>query len=252
MNILILEDEIPAYKKLHHCLVQCLGASFMHAHARSVEEGIQVLNECDSFDLIFSDIKLLDGTAFEVFDSVTCSIPIIFCTAYDEHLLQAFKTNGIEYILKPFSQTHIANALTKYQTLFSAKAIDKNILDNLQLLFTAKQKKYKKNFVIKKQNGILLIETQEIAYIEAFGELSKLMDINGNIHIKSINIGKLFTDLDPDQFFRINRSQIINIDHILKIDPHTKNRLSILMKGQKSAIFTSSATTKDFRKWLGI
>jgi len=252
MNILILEDEIPAYKKLNHCLVQCLGTSFIHTHARSVEEGIKALNECDSFDLIFSDIQLLDGTAFEVFDRVTSSIPIIFCTAYDEHLLKAFKTNGIEYILKPFSQTQVQDALTKYQTLFSARAINKNILGDLSTLFTEKQKKYKRKFVIKQQNGILLIETNEIAYIEAFGELSKLIDISGNIYVKSTNIGKLIMDLDPDQFFRINRSQIINIEHIMKIAPHTKNRLSILMKGQKSAILTSSAMTKDFRKWLGI
>ncbi|OJJ19153.1 hypothetical protein BKI52_20275 [marine bacterium AO1-C] len=252
MNILILEDEIPAYKKLNHCLTQCLGTGFSHTLARSVEEGINALNACDSFDLIFSDIKLLDGTAFEIFDSVNSAVPIIFCTAYDEHLLQAFKTNGIEYILKPFSQSHIENALTKYKTLFSAKAIDKNILDDLRVLFTEKQKKYKRKFVIKKQNGILLIETNEIAYIEAFGELSKLIDTGGNVYIKSTNIGKLTTDLDPDQFFRVNRSQVINIDHVIKIAPHTKNRLSILMKGQKSTILTSSSTTKDFRKWLGI
>ena len=252
MNVLILEDEIPAYKKLKNCLSQHLGTTLTHTHARSVEEGINALSGGNSFDLIFADIKLLDGTSFDIFDRVTLSIPIIFCTAYDEHLLRAFKTNGIDYILKPFSQTHIEDALHKYETLFTTKTIDQNMLDDLKVLFSEKPKKYKGRLVIKKQNGILLIETKDISCIEAFGELSKLMDINGKMHVKSTNIGKLMADLDPDQFFRINRSQIININHITKIDPHTKNRLSILMKGHKSAMMTSSTTTKDFRKWLGL
>ena len=250
MDILIIEDETPAFIKLKNCLERHLGESFSYTHIRSVEEGVDALNKSDSFELIFSDIKLLDGSAFEIFEVVTFSLPIVFCTAYDEYLLEAFKTNGIDYILKPYSQEDISHAIQKYRSLFLSKSLDQALLNELKSLVSNKEKKYKKRFAVKKHSGILLVETKEISYIEAFGELSRLIDINGKIHFASTNIGRLMIDLDPDRFFKINRSQIVNIDQIEKIDSHTKNRLSIFMKGHKSVICTSSSTTKAFRNWI--
>ncbi|MEL6534927.1 MAG: LytTR family DNA-binding domain-containing protein [Bacteroidota bacterium] len=250
MNILILEDEFPAYLKIIAILGEQLGNDFNHAHARSVKEGISLLHPTNTFDLIFSDIKLLDGTSFEIFDQVATPLPTIFCTAYDEHLLKAFKTNGIEYILKPFSPEDIQKALQKYNSLFGHQLRDKKLWENLKEMVQEQRKSYKKRFAIKKHQGIFLIETEEISYIEAFGELSKLMDTEGNTHISSTNIGKLHLELDPDQFFRINRSQIINVQHLYKMEAYPKNRLALFMKGQKSTLITSSSTTKAFRKWL--
>ncbi|MTI29938.1 LytR/AlgR family response regulator transcription factor [Xanthovirga aplysinae] len=250
MNILILEDETPAYRKLVNHLQNYFGDQLEHRHVKSVREGISILSGPYTFDLILSDIKLLDGTSFEVFKAVSVNTPIIFCTAFDDYLLDAFNTNGIAYILKPYSQKDIEDAINKYQNLFQTKPIENNVFEEFKTLLKQERKAYKKRFAIKKKSGIQLVEIDDVSYIEAYGDLCKLIDIQGNQHLFSNNIGSLIIDLDPSQFFRINRSQIVSIKHIVSIEPYAKNRLSLMMVGLDKNILTSTTTTKDFRKWL--
>lgn len=250
MNLLILEDEVPAYKKLVHHLAHYFEGNCEHQSVKSVAEGIDLLSQPHTFDLILSDVKLLDGTSFEIFNTVSVAVPIIFCTAFDEHLLEAFKTNGIAYILKPYSQQEIDDALKKYQDLFQQKPTENKLFDDFKTLLKQGDKTYKKRFAIKKNTGIKLLPTSQISCIEAYGDLCKLIDEQGNLHIVSSNLGTLAIDLDPSQFFRINRSHIVHIKYIKKIESYSKNRLSLIMAGLKKPIVTSSSTTKDFRRWL--
>jgi len=250
MKILILEDEIPAFKKLRSYLFEIFESGLEYVHARSIVEGINALHEDKSFDLIFSDIRLLDGIVFEVFQQVETSIPIIFCTAYNEHLLEAFNTNGIAYVLKPYSIKEIKGAIEKYNKLFSKSSIQKAMLNELSSLFQESAQNYKRRFAIKQNAGIHLLKTEEISHILAFGDFAKLIDQRGKMHLISQNIGSLMTDLDPDQFFRLNRSQIINIDFIDKIDSYSKNRLKVRMKNEIDDFYTTSSSTKYFRAWL--
>ena len=250
MNILILEDEIPSYKKIMVYLSQIFEQGFDHIHVRSVEKARTVLLNENYFDLILSDIKLLDGTSFEIFNTISVEAPIIFCTAYDEHLLEAFKTNGIAYILKPFSLQELKEAIDKYHILFSYKPIEQHFFNKFKMLLNQETRKYRKRFAIKKTSGIQLLETADVCYIEAFGDICKLIDGDGNLHTISSNIGKIMLELDPRYFFRVNRSQIVNIKFIQKIVPYSKNRLSISIAGLNTSIITSSNVTKNFRTWL--
>lgn len=101
MKILILEDEIPTYQKLIKCLDIFFDIKISHDWGRSISDGEKLLNE-NTYDFILSDIQLLDGTSFDLFNKIKIDAPIIFCSAHDEFLFQAFNTNGIAYILKPF------------------------------------------------------------------------------------------------------------------------------------------------------
>lgn len=250
MNILIIEDEFPAYKKLVNYLLNILGDAFEHHHVRSVAEARSVLSSTNTYELILSDIILLDGTSFEVFNSVSIATPIIFCTAYDKHLLEAFRTNGIAYILKPYSQKDLEEAIKKYEKLFPPKTIQANLFEKLSVLVAQEKKVYKKRFAIKKNSGIHLLETIDVSCIEAYGDLCKLIDAKGNLHVVSKNIGSIILDLDPSRFFRVNRGQVVNINHIKKIEPFSKNRLSLKLEGINNPITTSSTRTKEFRAWL--
>jgi two-component system response regulator LytT len=82
----------------------------------SIEETVYFLRKnVSTIDLIFLDIELADGHSFEIFKHIDFAIPVIFCTAYDEFALQAIKNNGINYILKPFKEAAIQQALSKYK-----------------------------------------------------------------------------------------------------------------------------------------
>ncbi len=251
MHILILEDEIPAHKKLVAHLSDFLEEPFSLDSARSVKKGIQLVENNKEYDLILSDIKLLDGISFEIFHKVETMAPIIFCTAYDEHLLEAFQTNGIAYILKPYLKEDFENALKKFQDLFHPKFYKKDLFKQLkEVLGTKKDETYKKRFAIKKRDGIKLLDAKDISLIQAKGDFCTITDVNGKLHSISKNIGTLVEQLDPKQFFKINRSQIISIEHIQKIEPYAKNRLALRISGVKEYMTTSSATTKLFRSWL--
>ncbi len=253
MNILILEDEIPAYQKL---------ISFIHAEipdgkvmgwARSIEEAKVFLNQDSKPDLIFSDIELLDGISFELFEKIKVDCPIIFCTGFDQYVLQAFKTNGIAYLLKPYSIENFQEAYEKYKTLFAKKTtqpIDNQLLKDLQNILHSDKKSYKQRFTVKKKDGIKLIDSKEIGCFEANGDFCMAIDSSGKKHALNYTLSDVEEKIDPTKFFRINRSEIINLDFLEKVEPYFKNKLAIKMTYSKEIIYTSSTKTPSFRKWL--
>ena len=250
MTVLILEDEIPAFNKLLKHLQACYGDSVTHHWARSIAEAEQFL-ESNSYNFILSDIQLLDGLSFDLFNKIEVPCPIIFCSAYDNYLFEAFKTFGIAYILKPYTEDDFKGAIEKYQTLFNTNSNNKLDEKTLKALKSAIQEpRYKNRFVIKRPTGIQLLNTSDISCIEASADFCIATDTKGRRHTISEKIGHIITLLDPKKFFRINRSQIVNIDSIQKIDNHFKNRLVISVLGKKEQFTTSASTTPEFRKWL--
>ena len=252
MKILILEDEIPAYQKLIKCLDLFFDIKISHDWGRSISDGEKLLNE-NTYDFILSDIQLLDGASFDLFNKIKIDAPIIFCSAHDEFLFQAFNTNGIAYILKPFSQNDFDKAIHKYQSLFNKgdyNPLDSTTIDALKTALQQEYTTYKKRFVIKKTSGIQLLNATDIALIYASGDFCLVIDQRGKRHTISQNLGSIFQQLNPKKFFKINRSEIINIDFIENIESYFKNRLLISIKSHKEKVMTSSATTADFRKWI--
>ena len=253
MKILILEDEIPAYQKLLSIIHKELPKSQIIGWARSVEEGKLLLNNNDMPDLIFSDIELLDGVSFDIFEQVTITCPIIFCTAFDKYVLKAFQTNGIAYLLKPYSDDNFKEALSKYQTLFSSNSkpsITEDTLSILKNVLESDKKNYKQRFTIKKKGGIKLLATKDIVYLEVNGDFCQAVDINSHKHIVNYTLTDIEKKVNPQHFFRINRSQLINIAFIERIEPYFKNRLSIKLYHSEEPLLTSSSKTPEFRKWI--
>ncbi len=252
MKILILEDEIPAYQKLMSCLQSFFSEGFTLDWARSIMEGKELLTN-KSYDFILSDIQLLDGTSFDLFNNVEVEAPIIFCSAHDDYLFQAFNTNGIAYILKPYTQTDFNKAIEKYQALFKQgdyNALNNSTINALKSALHEENANYKKRFVIKKTKGIQLLNASDISVVTASGDFCIANDNQGKRHSISQNISSIYSQLNPKKYFKINRSEIVHIDYIENIESHFKNRLLITMKGVKEKVMTSSSTTSEFRKWL--
>ncbi|WP_378181653.1 LytR/AlgR family response regulator transcription factor [Aquimarina sp. SS2-1] len=252
MNILILEDEIPAYQKLTSNLDDFFEEPISHDWSRTVADGSRFLKN-NKYDFILSDIQLLDGTSFDLFNNVNVDCPIIFCSAHDEYLFQAFNTNGIAYILKPYSQSDFKRALEKYQSLFKQGAynkIDDATINILRSSIQQSRDHYKKRFVIKRSKGIQLLNVVDVSLITASGDFCIATDHYGKTHPITEKISVLIGQLNPVKFFRINRSQIIHIEYIETLENHFKNRLLIQLKGVKDKVMTSSSNTAGFRKWI--
>lgn len=117
INVVIIEDELPARRKLIRFLSEVDTPITILAEIDTVADAICFLTTASSVDLILSDIELLDGNAFEIYNQVSVNCPIIFTTAYNQYLMDAFESNGISYLLKPFTLDRFLQAWKKFTTL---------------------------------------------------------------------------------------------------------------------------------------
>ncbi|MFM9950507.1 MAG: LytR/AlgR family response regulator transcription factor, partial [Saprospiraceae bacterium] len=118
MRILIIEDEFHAAKRLSGLVTKLRpGAQILNV-LDSVEDATEWLEQNVHPDLIFMDIQLADGLSFEIFKKTKIEAPVIFTTAFDEYALRAFKTNSVDYLLKPVDEVEMVAALEKFERLF--------------------------------------------------------------------------------------------------------------------------------------
>lgn len=251
MNVLIIEDEIPAANQLTSLI-------------KDVDSTIHILDVLDSnaaieewfrnnnhADLIFSDIELLDGPVFNSLENLTISIPIIFITAYNQYMLEAFETSGISYLLKPLETAKLEKAIKKYHQLSekTTHTAVKDLIANLPSLTSSNQ--YKTRIAVKMSSGIYLLKTEEISCIRMKNGLAHAYKSDhAKAYVLSTGITNLFKQLDPSNFFMVNRGEIVHIEAITKIESYFNDRLAIHVEGQATPLITSAAKTKSFRKWI--
>ena len=253
MNILVLEDEKIAALNIIDLLTNYFDIRPSIQWVQSVEQGLIHLQKHGDPDLILSDIELLDGQAFSIYEQYEVSCPIIFTTAYDQFLLKAFQTNGIAYLLKPFSVDELTSALDKYLKLFKTKnhpKLDASLVAEFKKALKGAQKQYKNRFTIKKSSGIILLETKDICYFAAKNDLIYAIDSANKKHVINNSLNEIEKLLDPSEFFRINRAEIININFIEKMENYFGNRLAIKLRHIETTLKTSGPKTASFRKWV--
>ncbi len=251
-NILIIEDEPAAAEKLARQLQAIDSELSITGTCASIKEGIQFLKE-SSVDLILSDIHLADGLSFEIFRHLQTDIPIIFTTAYDQYAIEAFKTNSIDYLLKPIKKSSLFEALEKFKRLHPSnlpKTIDfSSLIESLN----KKPHEYKERFLLEAPNGELnTVQVAEIAYFCADGKYTFAICSNGRKYFTKDNISKLIEQLDPKDFFQLNRKFIAHIHCIEKIIKYSKSRLKLqLLPPTEIDVIISSDKTPGFKEWLG-
>ncbi len=252
IKIVIIEDEIPARKKLRRYIESMEEAIDIIAEIDTVSKAIEFLNH-NTPDIIFSDIELLDGKAFEIYHQVRLTCPIIFITAYDQFWMDAFDTNGIDYLLKPFSLDRFQKAWNKWRLLSSSSSENETLINKLTKIIeqNTTPKSYKKRFTIQNQQSIYFLEIQNVTYFDANEGLVFAHDVNGKRHVLTEStLKELEIHLDPSEFFKINRSEIVQKLFIEKIERYSKNTLSVKLKGLQRFLVTSQSCTGEFRRWI--
>lgn len=249
MKVLIIEDEPPAQKKLAKLLNLYDAKIEIAGKLSRVAETIEWIGKNPMPDLVFADIELLDGNVFVIFDAVKITCPVIFTTAYDQFTLQAFEQNGIAYLLKPFDFEKLSNALKKFESLKNNFVSAQNdFWQEIQKKF--QQPKYKERFVIKLKNGIQLLETKNIAFFQMLDEILFAFDAQGNKYPINETLANLEKSLNPHQFFRLNRSEIVNLDYIANLKPDFQDRLIVSLRRLNVKLTSSASRTPELRKWL--
>jgi two-component system response regulator LytT len=255
MNVLIIEDEEPSARQLTQYLATHEPTAAVVGVLKSISKALAWFAQHPLPDLIFSDIELLDGNAFAIYEQVPVSCPIIFITAYDQFLLQAFQGQGIAYLLKPFTAAQFAEVLAKYHALRRSFApagvggLSAEILASLSQALR-QPRTYKQRFTVRLRGSLHLLAIDEVTHLQAEEGLVFAIDQRGTRYPLSGTLTELEQQLDPARFFRLNRSEVVNISYIDKAEPYGKDRLAIKLKTSPNFLLTSATHTAGFRKWL--
>jgi len=251
MNILIIEDETRAANRIEKLLNEMNSSYTVIGVVESIAEGLNYLNKV-SPDLIISDIQLADGLSFELFNQVKISCPIIFTTAYDHYAIQAFETNGIDYLLKPIEKARLEKALHKLSQFNSAPALPPNFEDLLKNALNQENRKaYKTRFMIKVGDKIKAIPVNEIKAFYSLEKGTYLLTDQLRNYVLEHSLEQLMEMIDPTLFFRINRKFIVRIDAPKSIISHTNSRLKLIVEGYEyESIIVAREKVQAFKMWL--
>jgi DNA-binding LytR/AlgR family response regulator len=249
MKAIIVEDEILAARNLQTILAE-LGLVQVVAVLDSVSETVEWFGVNPQPELMFLDIHLADGSAFEIFDRVQVHCPIIFTTAYDEYALKAFKVNSIDYLLKPIDIVAVQNALRKLKGLSSADSMQTAVY-NLMASFR-KTSTYKTHFLIPARGDKLIpVQSGDLACFIIEASIVKALTFEGKSFTFDYTLDELSDLLDPNDFFRANRQYIIARRAIKDIDLWFNSRLSVNLKVTvPEKILISKARIPEFKAWF--
>ena len=247
MKILIVEDEMPAATRLVNMLQKIEPEGIIMGITDGVESTLTLLDQGPLPDLIFMDIHLSDGSAFEIFrHNPLKGIGVIFSTAYDQYAVTAFKVNAIDYLLKPIKQEDLENAIARYK-ISRDKEIDyKEIVHKL-----LSKQSGEKRFLIRMGQSLRLLHQQDIAFFYTSDKITFVMTREGRKYPVDYTLENLEELIDPAKFFRINRQYIIQMDAIQQMHSHTKARVKIdLVPPAHEEVIVSTEKSPLFKKWL--
>ena len=263
MNVLILEDEQRSAERLAGLLAQCDPTIRVLAMLPSVAQGLtwfatpdQGPGQSDHPDLLLLDIHLEDGTGFQLIEQAGLTLPIIFTTAFDAYTLQAFKTNSVDYLLKPIDPDELAAALAKFRARHLVPVPDLaavlRLLGQLPKPGQPPAPSYKQRFMVSSGLKLLSIEAADVAYFFFADKATWLTPRQGARVDVEYSLDKLTELLDPARFFRVNRSFLVAREAIGTIHAFSGGKLKLdLLPPPRQEVFVSGDRVTPFKEWLG-
>ena len=251
MRILLIEDEQNAIERLEKMVNELGPDKNIAGICRSIEETIQWLNANDYPDLVLSDVQLSDGLSFDIFNQLKKKLPVIFISAYDTYAIDAFKAQGLHYLLKPVKKEELKEAIERYHANYSGRRAAAPAENEQAYKSTVAAKQYQERFIINIGTQIKLVHDTEIAYLFTENKLVYIVTFNGQKYFTDFSLETFEKISNPKLFYRINRQFIVSLNAITKMAPASKQRIELTLQPAASAeTITSFERTPQFKKWL--
>jgi len=230
MRALIADDEPLARERLRMLL--------------AAEDWLEVVGECvDGVsavaaiqkhrpDLVFLDVQMPGATGFEVIEAIGADkMPfVVFVTAFDHYAIKAFDVHAVDYLLKPFDRDRFTQALARARQQLEQRSggeLERRLLELVQDLKPQQHKL--ERFVIKSGGRVFFVRAEEIDWIEAAGNYVKL-HVGTEAHLFRETMNALEARLNPDIFYRIHRSHIVNIERVRELQPWFNGEYVVFLK----------------------
>lgn len=253
IQTLIVDDEAVAREGLHKLLqqepdIELVGTC---ANGREAVEAIQTLQP----DLVFMDVQMPEMNGFEALMAVDMeALPVIvFVTAYDQYALRAFDVHAVDYLLKPFTNQRLREALQQARRYLASETIVDlnqqvaNLLDHLHARSEQSTSAYVERIPVKNKRRVRFVDVADIDWIEAADNYVNL-HVGDQSHLVRSTLSEMEERLDPEQFLRIHRSHIVNVERIREVHPRGSGDCLIVLDDGTGLL--SSRTYSGRRKEL--
>ena len=239
---IVIDDEPAARRLMRNLLLEYKEMVQVVAEAGTGKEAVEKIEELNP-DLIFLDIQLPDLTGFEVIEQLSRKPNIIFTTAYEQYAIKAFETFSIDYLLKPIKEERLQQSMQKLKDFGRLnRSID---VSSLQEIIRQIQSPPKTTALsIRTGDRITLLRFENIAYLEAQDKYVYIYTNDGQKFLTDQSLNALLDKL-PAQFYRIQKSYIINKDRIKEMHRHFNGRYLFIMDDQPASRLTSGRTYHD-------
>jgi len=225
IKVLIIDDEKLAREIIKKYLAKSDNIEII-GECQNGFEALKVVSELKP-DLIFLDIQMPKINGFELLELLDNPPAIIFSTAFDEYALKAFEVNAIDYLLKPYSSERFDAALEKAISRISYSVNSKPDYSGLKENYE-NEIEYLNRVVVKKGNDIVIIGVEKIKYLEAQDDYVAVVTDSGKF-LKQKTMKYYESKLPQENFVRIHRSYIINLNYMKKIEPMEKENYTAVM-----------------------
>lgn len=248
MKILIIEDETAAAQNLSAILKEIAPDVEILDIIDTVVDSVEWFRSNPMPDLVFMDIHLSDGKSFRIFDSVKVDVPIIFTTAYDQYALEAFKVNGIDYILKPINEQDVSRAIDKWKMLTNA---DRSAYVERVDTMAQTERVEQQTFLVRFRDKIIPLSCDDIAFFYTSDERVSAYNFKGERYPIERTLEALQGILPQNLFFRANRQFIVSREAVKDISVWFGSRLLLnLTLETPEKIIISKARVPEFKAWL--
>ncbi len=243
-RVVILEDEAPARQRLEEAIRRLAPATTVVAALPSVAQAAAWFAAHPAPDLVLADIQLADGLSFELFERGALDAPVVFCTAYDEYVLSAMAAGGIDYLLKPVRDDDLARALDRYQRL------EARFAERVRGVARALARPPRR-LLARRRDGFATVALDQVAYFVVDDKLVDVVTRDGRRLGLDRTLGELEAELDPVEFFRVNRQYLVAAGAITGFRPWTKGKLAVeLAPPATGPVLVSQDNAARFRAWL--
>jgi DNA-binding LytR/AlgR family response regulator len=255
MNAIVIEDEKLVAREFAFKLAEVAADVRIIETLPSVKTALRWFSDNAEPDVVFADIQLSDGVSFQIFETFQLACPIIFITSYNEYAIQAFKVNGIDYLLKPVEPEDLAKAVAKARLFSRQKA---GLPINLQKLMDALQQPgamqpmYKETFLGNSRSGWVPVKVSDIAFFQYDAVIFLVTKTSERYPLDYETLEQVEELLDPNRFYRANRQFIVNSNAIHSVVSLHNSKLILKLSPPHQAVVIDISRQKApvFKRWL--
>ena len=250
MRVLIIEDEPLMANNLEKQVKEVDPEISVVGKFESVKGTLDYLSENEMPDLFFSDIELTDGLSFEIFSRLEKLVPVIFCTAHNEYALEAFRANGIDYLLKPFEDSAIKETIRKYKSLRENPTHSPDLSKVVNQLLNQSQKRENTSLIVHQGRKMFPVKYEDMRLFFLKDGVTYVITENARKYIISNSLDSIEEVLGR-AFYRLNRQVIIHRDAVGHIDSYFARKLLVTPVFKVDFdIIVSKANASNFLRWL--